>query len=92
MAGDERPRRAARRARGRSHRRRWHRRAAAVVSDAPERDRAAELAALLDEYEHGGFGTVEICLPGRRFVCSFEDLQAVVRRIALGAELSRWSE
>ncbi|KKK78672.1 hypothetical protein LCGC14_2841210 [marine sediment metagenome] len=62
------------------------------MSDAPERDRAAELVALLDEYKHGGFGTVEIHLPGRRFVCSFEDLQVAVRRIVAGAELLPWSE
>ncbi|KKN56867.1 hypothetical protein LCGC14_0567920 [marine sediment metagenome] len=45
-----------------------------------EIDRAAELVELLKQ-RHLGFGTVLICLSGRRFVCSFKDLQKAVREI-----------
>lgn len=55
------------------------------MSDAPERDRVTELVELLGRHRGGGFGTVVICTPGGRFVCSFEDLVAAIRRIASDA-------
>jgi hypothetical protein len=55
------------------------------MTDGPERARVTELIELLGKYQSVSFGTVEICLPGRRFVCSFGDLLAAIRRIAADA-------
>ena len=58
------------------------------MSDEPqERDRVAELIELLHKNARGGFGTVEITLSGRRFVCSLDDLVTAVRRIASDAAM-----
>ena len=50
------------------------------MNDTPERDRARELVEYLEAYA-GGFGTVEICTSGFRWVGSIDDLREAMRRL-----------